>query len=120
MVSEEDPEQGLGLFCQSGFTRSDRNQIAHYFGGGLSYTGLIHERDSDILSLGAAVARNGHDFRDANPEALTTEIALELTYKMEILPYLTVQPDIQYIFNPGTDPELENAWVLGLRTEINM
>jgi len=31
---------------------------------------------------------------------------------------LTVQPDLQYVIHPDTDPSIRNAWVLQLRFEI--
>ena len=120
LFSEDDPDQGLGAFFQTGFARADRNQLGQYFGAGFSYQGAIPGRDSDNLSLGLAVARNGSDFRDANPELNTAEVAIELTYRAEVTPYFAVQPDFQYIFNPGTDPALKDAVVLGFRTEVRM
>jgi porin len=55
------------------------------------------------------------------------ETVLELNYLAQVTPWLTVQPDIQYIVNPGglvPNPNLpnggttEDALVLGARTTI--
>jgi porin len=32
--------------------------------------------------------------------------------------WLTLQPDLQYIVNPGLEPALRDAMVLGLRFEL--
>ena len=54
---------------------------------------------------------------------------LEVTYQAQIVPGWTIQPDFQYIINPGghvadpADPEglrpLRNALVFGVRTTVN-
>ena len=47
------------------------------------------------------------------------ETAIELTYRVQAMPWLALQPDVHYIINPGTDPALDNAWVVGLRFELS-
>jgi porin len=120
LYNEEDNEQGLGFFFQSGFTHGDRNQVARYFGGGFSYIGLIPSQDADVFTFGIAYARNGNDYINFTPEAETAETAFELSYRMEIAPFFALQPDIQYIMNPSTDPTINDVWVLGLRTEVGL
>jgi len=44
-----------------------------------------------------------------------SETVFELTGQFIFHHYLTIQPDLQYIINPGTDPDIENALALGLR-----
>ena len=56
----------------------------------------------------------------------SSETYLELTYQYQVTPWLQLQPDIQYVFNPGggilnpNDPAttVRNELVLGLRTNI--
>ena len=64
-----------------------------------------------------AIAWCGGDFRAATG-AEGHETAIELTYRARITDGLEVQPDIQYIVNPGTDPALDNALVFGIRIEL--
>lgn len=52
-----------------------------------------------------------------NP-SLRTETVFELTYIPWISDQLSLQPDVQYIVHPNTDPALENALNLLLRLEI--
>jgi porin len=47
------------------------------------------------------------------------ETAFELTYSDRITPWLSVQPDIQYIVNPGTHPAVDDVVVVGTRFTIN-
>lgn len=66
----------------------------------------------------------------ASPEAIRTisraaaapvkdaETAIELTYSDTLTRRISVQPDIQYIVNPGTDPALDDAVIIGGRLTI--
>ncbi|NTV51162.1 MAG: carbohydrate porin [Geobacteraceae bacterium] len=115
--------QGLGAFVQVGWADNKWNQIVNYWGIGLNYTGLIPGRDSDRIGLAVASARNGDKFMDfkKNIEFVPverSETAIELTYQARVLPWLSVQPDFQYIINPGMDPSLKNAFLVGTRVEI--
>lgn len=120
LYSEEDVEQGLGAFFQLGFADSDNNQVDQYFGAGFTYRGLLPSRSSDTLSFGVAHARNGDEFRSVETTFEKAETALELNYRIEIAPFFAITPDVQYIINPGTDPELDNATVVGARFELAM
>jgi porin len=115
--------EGLGAFLQLGFADPQRNQIGRYWGAGLNYTGLIPGRSHDVTGLAVASARNGGHFRHYMATTGMTpmehaETVIEATYLAEVLPWLTVQPDVQYIIHPGTDPALDNALVAGARLEI--
>jgi porin len=46
------------------------------------------------------------------------ETAFEIFYKVQVLPWLSVQPDVQYIVNPGGDGE--DAVAIGLRLETTL
>ncbi|MGC3970700.1 MAG: carbohydrate porin [Pirellulales bacterium] len=44
--------QGLGAFFQAGWCPSDRNAVVQNFCSGLTYRGLIPDRDQDVLGAG--------------------------------------------------------------------
>ncbi len=76
----------------------------------------------ESLGFAVATARTGEPYRRAQ-RALgapieDAEAVIEVTYRRALLPWLTVQPDIQYILNPGADRSLRNALVFGLRVEF--
>ena len=64
----------------------------------------------------------GDEFRRAQREIGLDperhETALELTYRAQITDWFGLQPDIQYIINPGLDSELDNAFVYGFRFDV--
>ena len=76
-------------------------------------------RGEDQLALGVAAAHNGNQYRQAQRrEGLRTErseITVELTYRFQVAPWLFVQPDVQYVINPNTDPARTNALVGAVR-----
>jgi porin len=120
VLAEDDIEQGLGAFYQLGFTHSDRNRFANYIGAGVNYTGLFPGRDGDALVMAMARAQNGQEFREATPDSTRTETILELTYRLKIFDYLSMQPDFQYVINPNTDANLGHAAVVGMRMEVDL
>jgi len=125
----------------SGFARigtgtpGDRNLVSLYVDAGLTYGGLIPGRDDDTAGIALAYARIGDNARglDQDTQVFTgnpaypirgQEVVLELTYQAQLAPWLTLQPDLQYIFNPGggvLNPDgsrRRDALVLGLRSVI--
>lgn len=119
LVSEADPAQGLNGFLRAGWASGQVHQVGSYLGGGGSYTGLLPGRDDDELALGVAAARNSDEFMAARADAGSPtdrwEVAIEATYLAKATDWLTVQPDLQLVLNPGTDPAVSDAVVVGLR-----
>ncbi len=114
--------QGISLFMRAGIADGDVQQFAGFAGGGLVYTGLIRERDDDQTGVGVVAAINGGGFKRAGAAAGTpaseAEVALELTYRVVLTPWFSLQPDVQYVIDPGGTTRNGNALVLGLRSEI--
>ena len=123
-IYRETEDQGLAIYGRFGYANADVNQLQYYLGAGLNYTGLISHRDQDQLGLAVATAFNGSKFEQAQSDAGTSvedaEVNLELTYRACLTPWLVLQPDFQYIINPGTDPTLKNAFLAGLRWEVSL
>ncbi len=119
-----DRDQGLAAFARFGFADEDVNQFSNYVGGGLVYTGLFPGRDEDQLGLAVATAINGDPYKDslraAGGVVPDEEINIELSYRFGVMPWLTLQPDMQYVINPGAgaNGDLDDALVVGMRFEI--
>lgn len=111
--------EGLGGFIQFGYSAEDRNPIGYYAGIGAEWTGAIHGRPDDVLGLAVAHARTAAGYLEFFPGTERAETVVELTYLMTQRPWLTLQPDIQYVFDPGVNPNLDDAIILGLRVAIN-
>ncbi len=103
--------QGLGTFVQYGWAPEDRNEFHQYIGGGVVYRGLIHGRDEDVTGLGVA-----HLLLSDRLSDVTYETAIELFHKVQVCPWAVLQPDLQFIANPGGNGR--DAFVFGVRMEL--
>ncbi|MGX5776101.1 carbohydrate porin [Methylorubrum zatmanii] len=127
--------QGASAFLRFSAVPSDRNLIDLYVDTGLAYRGLFPGRPNDTLGLGMIHSRISPEARAFDRESLlfgsgprplrSSETVFEATYQAELVPGLTLQPDLQYIMRPGgglpdeSGRRLRNATVLGLRATIN-
>jgi porin len=114
-----DPGRRVALFGQLGLGDPRVSRYAAYTGGGLVVTGPFASRGSDQVALGVAAAHNGDQYRQAQRHegrrAERSEVTVELTYRIQVTPWLFVQPDVQYVINPNTDPARANAVVGAVR-----
>jgi porin len=121
-VTMEKSDQGLGWFGRIAFTKEDRNFVNFYFDTGLTYKGLIPTRDEDTVGIAFAYAQIGSTASDLLIDegalGVGAEMVLEFTYQAQITPWLVVQPDLQFIINPGGTQDLDNAFVIGGRAAI--
>lgn len=114
----------LNGFLRIGFADSQVYPVSRYLGAGLVWAGPLLGSAEHEEQVGIAIGNveNGTPFRRAQIAAGSSveryETAVELTYRLQALSWLALQPDVQYIINPGTDPSLDNAWVVGLRFEL--
>ena len=114
IMQSEATNQKIGLFAQVAFCPNKGIEYSHYFGLGVNYYGIFNKEGKDILGL--AVAHVNLDKTNHKHET-----ALELFYKWQFNENISVQPDIQYIFNPSlTEMSLKNALVSLLRLHINL
>ena len=133
-----EPGRTLSAFIRPMFTTlQDRNLISLSVNGGLTLRGAFAGRDGDTLGLGfgfarvtSGVASFDRQMRTFEPEVFTpvrtSETFLEATYQAQILPSWQIQPDVQYVINPGAglaNPEkpgqkIKNELVIGLRTNV--
>jgi len=122
VVTEQKSDQGLGWFGRIAFDPQDRNFIGFYFDTGMTYKGLIPTRDEDTLGVGFGYAQMSRGAQraatDAGSVGVGAEMVLEVTYQAQVTKWLTVQPDMQLIINPGGNQDLGNALVLGARASV--
>jgi porin len=111
--------KGLGFFTHIGLGPLNSSFINFYIDAGLNYKGLIPRRDNDVAGVAVAYGHLSNNPPDnqgsSNP---SYEIVLETTYQIELTPWLSLQPDVQYVIHPsGTD--IANALVLGARATVS-
>ncbi|QQR80335.1 MAG: carbohydrate porin [Deltaproteobacteria bacterium] len=119
----EDGSQGLGVYTSLGYADPKVNQFNYYIGAGAQYTGLIPTRDADQLGLALATVINGSKYKRVQEAAASpvnsAEYNLELTYRAQLTGWFAMQPDFQYMINPGMAPDLSNAFYIANRFEVS-
>ena len=110
----------LAGWLRLGYARERVNQFGHYIGTGLVLHGFLPTRPDDNFGIALAYAGNGDNYRRAIAHSDGAETNIELTYRALLTTWLTIQPDLQYIIDPGTRPSLADALTIGMRFEINL
>jgi porin len=137
-----DPNNSVSLFARvMGTPEADRNLVDFSINAGAVLHEPVTNRPDDTLAIGMgfgqlspqasaydrAVAAAAHITDPAAYAPIRShETYVEVTYQYQVHPWWQLQPDIQYIFNPGggiansLDPtkRVANELVLGLRTNI--
>lgn len=114
----QDPDRGLNGFIRIGIGNGRVNSLDTFLSGGLVYTGALPTRPSDRCGIAFASARASHTFKRV-AAASGTETAIELSYSAQLTSWLRLQPDLQYIINPSTNPARENVLAAGFRFELS-
>jgi porin len=118
-IEKEDNAQGLTGFFRLGYANKEVHQSDWSSSVGLHYVGLINGRNDDIAGVGATISHASAAYQAVN-DADSHEVNFEITYKAQIKPWLFIQPNLQYVVNPGMDKSLANAKVAGFRVEFEL
>jgi porin len=138
----DDPNHAINVFARAmGTPQADRNPLMFSMNAGLVMHEPFRYRPDDTLGVGMGYAHVSSQLADydsdvagyaqiTNPGSFSpvrsSETYFEVTYQRQIRPWWQVQPDIQYVINPGAgvaDPNspghrIGNELVLGIRTNI--
>ena len=115
----------VGIWLMGGVQRKKVAQFDRFIGGGLNITGEAFSRPNDVIGLGYGVTLMGKDYKDYKkssspdfePEA---EHYMELYYNWAVADApqskgFHISPDIQYVMNPGGDPNATKLFIYGIR-----
>ena len=120
-IGENTKDKGLSYFLRVGYADKNVNRFDAYIGGGITFKGLFQSMDDDLAGISFAFAHSSSAFRNINPVFnKVNEADLEMTYKYFLTPFCILQPDIQYIINPGNSPVYDNFVALGIRLKLVM
>ena len=132
MVWRPDPQsqQAVGVFARLMGAPGDRNLIDFSVNAGVTLSAPFKGRENDTIGLGYGLAkvsgRAGDLDRDSGLPARSKEQFIELTYQYQAAAWWVIQPDFQYVLNPGAgilDPNdgtrrVGDEAVIGLRTVL--
>lgn len=111
------PEGGarqVTAFLRAGLSDPHTTPFHGGFQAGLLMAPALASRPDSQVSLGTHHAWTSNHFRDAmraeggNPG---NETVVELTYSDQIVPWLALQPDVQWVHQPGGDRNVPDAVV---------
>jgi porin len=136
-VDPEEPDRSISIFSRvMGTPEVNRNLVVFSANLGVNFKEPILGRDDDTFGIGMGYAkvsgraggldRDTQAFGGGYTPQRSNETFVEATYQYEAAPWLQLQPDVQYVMNPGggvanptTDGQrIKNELVLGLRTNI--
>ena len=117
---------------------SDRNLSNLFIEGGMNFVAPFVERPDDTFGLAfsylgiSPAAREGLQrdlvsFGRATSSYASDETVIEATYQAPVTDWLTLQPDIQFIFNPGagipgpfSSRPLQDSLTIGMRATLRL
>jgi len=122
MFGEKKLSSDISGFIRVGFADTQVNRFGFFYGAGFSLCGIFSYPGQDQFGISIAYAKNGKPFKEnqnrAGVNVTQAETALEFTYSLQVLDWLRIQPDFQYIINPGTSSEIPDANVLSFCFEL--
>ncbi|MCU1657681.1 MAG: oprB [Pseudonocardiales bacterium] len=132
-----EPDRTINVFVRAmGTPLGDRNVIVASLNAGITIHEPFLHRDSDTFGIGmgfakvsnnaAALDRDTGFFNGGFVPVRNSETFIEATYQYQVAPWWQLQPDVQYLFDPGggvANPNnpgqyVHNELVVGLRTNI--
>jgi len=107
------------LFLRAGLSEGKTTPFRGGFQIGAHIRGVVPGRPEGRLSFGLAhgLLSNGYraNVADTGERAASAENGIEITYQDRLAPFLTIQPDLQYIRRACTEGGERDTLVLGLR-----
>jgi porin len=128
--SKADSARSLNVFGRIMGAPSGQNLVSFFFNGGVALAAPLPGRDNDNAGIDFGLGKVSQEAAGADQDAglapRTTEELIELTYQAQATPWLILQPDMQFIVNPGggipdpNDPthNLRDEFVAGIRAIV--
>lgn len=123
-------DEGLTPWVGVTLAPDNINQFPFFIDGGFTWKGLVPTRKHDITAIGFAYGRYAdsiyraermdNEANGANTPMQTYELIFDFSHKIEITPWMFIQPDFQYIVNPSGLNNIDDAFVVGTRFGITI
>lgn len=111
----DNPEQAIGLFGRIGITDGEVNAVQNHFSAGLSFDGMIPSRKKDVIGISGWY----NNLANHLPTGFGASSAgLESYYRFQVLPWLQVSPDVQYLIKTALPKSDDDTLILGIRALI--
>lgn len=114
-----DASRRLGLFARAGHADPEVNRVAWFWSLGFEAAGPIPGRNRDVLGFGVYQTIASDSYRDEVDPGFDRETGLELYYAVQVLGWLVITPDLQYLVDPGATGRNDDAFVGSLRLRVS-
>ncbi len=115
VFATDDEDGGVYAFAQVALSDGDVSEIEGHFAGGLVLRGICDLRPDDSAGVYLSLA----DLSDDPAAGFDDdEFVVDVYYRAQLTPWVSVQPELQYIVNPSGDTTIDDAVVGGLRIEV--
>ncbi|WP_180105084.1 carbohydrate porin [Acinetobacter sp. YH12108] len=124
LTSTDSGRQGLHSFANFTWHDRDTNKVDNSQQLGLKYIGLVDSQPNDILGLAVNRVHVNDRFVEYQESVDNTaydasaEYNIELNYSYNATKWLMLRPNLQYVINPGSSNQVDNALVVGLTTRV--
>jgi porin len=119
-------DRGLRIGGLAGIADRQTSQYKYFVAGGGLYQGTFRGRNSDFVSVAyvrtnprlTAFQQDRNVIAPGSMGIETYESIAEIDYNLQVGPWLSVRPNLQYIINPGGTGKVPNTFVIGLCTGV--
>ena len=107
----------LGTFARIGWAPDSKASEQNFYADfGVNWFAPIPTRENDVFAVAFSVIENE---RTSRADYAHYESVLEATYKCQISPAISVQPDLQIFFNnPNSNGDTQTSYIIGARVEV--
>ena len=120
LIAREDRK--LTAFLRAGLGSPDSAPFRGALQAGLLLAPALTARPESQFSVGFHQAWTNRNFRRAARDegiAPSNEYGIEMTYADAVTPWLSLQPDVQWVRHPGGDRDARSAVIVSLRTSVS-
>jgi porin len=133
----EEPDRTANVFLRAmGTPQGDRNPVVFSLNAGLNFHEPVAHRDDDVFGVAMEYAHvSGAEAAFDQATAFYTgtftpvrngETVIEVTYQYQLTPAVILQPDFQYVFNPGgglanpnaPNQQIKDEAIIGMRVNL--
>lgn len=119
-----DGPRATTAFIRAGVSDGDTTPFAGGWQAGVLVERPFASRPDSAFSFGVNQGVLSDGYRqnqiDLGADMADSEMQVEITYSDRVLPFLSIQPDLQWVRRPGGDRGVEDAFVAGLRISIDI
>jgi porin len=123
-LNDGEGPRAVRAFLRAGLSDGDTTPFAGGWQAGVLVERVFAGRPDSALSFGVNQGVLSDGYRqnqiDLGAPMDDSEVQFEITYSDTLTPWLAIQPDLQWVRNPGGDRSIDDALVAGLRVSVEL